>query len=63
MVEVVQAHEEQGLAPVERPEHPVLDRALEVGDGVGGQHPLEEGLALLARGGADHSAAERTGAS
>jgi hypothetical protein len=46
VIEVVQPHEQQGLAPVQRAEHPVLDRALEIGQGIGGEHALEQGLAV-----------------
>src|SRR5437773_4007634 len=46
MVEVVQAHEEKRLAPVERPEHSVLDGPLEIGQRIGLPHAIEQGLAV-----------------
>ena len=43
MVEVVEAHEEERLTPVERAEEGVLHRAVEMARGIGGEDAREEG--------------------
>src|SRR5262244_196189 len=52
VIEVVQAQEEQGLPPVERAEHAVLDPLVETSGGVGPLHALEEPLAIALEDGA-----------
>src|SRR5207245_9168794 len=46
VVEVVQAREQQRLAPVEGPEERVLDRDVQAPGGIGGAHAVEERVAL-----------------
>src|SRR6185503_16594296 len=59
VVQIVEAHEEEGLAPVQRPEHGMLHRLPEAAGRIGGERPREEDLAvggedpLPLRGGAD----------
>src|SRR4029453_15963213 len=47
VVEIVEAHEEERLAPVEWPEEGMLHRAVEMALGVGGEHAREEHRAIL----------------
>src|SRR5204863_10158867 len=46
VVEVVQAREQQRLAPVERAEEGVFDRDVQAPGGIGGAHAVEQGLPL-----------------
>src|SRR5262249_62379967 len=46
MVEVVQPEEQERLPPVERPEHPVLDAAIEGAVRRRAEHPREERVAI-----------------
>ncbi len=46
MVEVVQPHEEERLAPGERAEERMLHRGVEMSGGVRGEDPREEGGAI-----------------
>src|SRR5262249_57461301 len=52
MVEVVQPEEQERLPPVERPEHPVLDAAIEGAVRRRAEHPREERVAIAREEGA-----------